>query len=244
MRLSNGVDVSHHQQPGALDWAAMCAHGIEWAYVRGTYGIRPDAAAEQHAEAARTAGAVVGLYHFWRPRQDAAEHIGAIVAAQDRCATTPGDLLPCLDVETNTQYGDPPLSPQLAPKLRQIVAAMRRRWGGCVIYTSQADWRRLGNPEGILEHPDVHLWVAHWGAKSPDLPPGADWAIWQHKAAEPIPGSGGAPIDTNVAQHLPRIAARDAGGDTMADHLAAAQDLLARAQEALGRAASAAGGVR
>ena len=67
-RVQQGVDVSYYQ--GEIDWNAVAASGVEFAYIRAGFRgytsgeIFADERWEQNAQAARAAGLEIGLYFF------------------------------------------------------------------------------------------------------------------------------------------------------------------------------------
>ncbi len=180
MQTSRGIDVSSHQGP--IHWDRM---DISWAYIRATYGTRPDRMTTTHVAGVRGAGKGWGLYHFFRPDQGVAEQLAAFAAQANACEMGLGELLPALDVEAYPAAAGSWIQPNghwMAP-LEQLLEAFRSRWGGPVLYISASIWVRLGKPSSLLEHP---LWVANWpltgGAPlaKPHTPGGADWAFWQY----------------------------------------------------------------
>src|SRR3954453_10276082 len=57
-----GIDVSHHQ--GQIDWSAVKASGIQFAYIKATEGTEfTDATFAENWRNSNTAGIVRGAYH-------------------------------------------------------------------------------------------------------------------------------------------------------------------------------------
>jgi len=85
-----GIDVSHYQ--GRIDWRALPAQGVDFAYIKASEGgdLRDDAFAANWAGAER-AGIARGAYHFFtlcRPGADQAANFIAAVPAVRRSSRT------------------------------------------------------------------------------------------------------------------------------------------------------------
>lgn len=98
----DGADISHHQPTYTLqDLKAAKAAGLRFLYHKATEGetVRDDEYAARRALAAQ-AGIPFGAYHFAHPeRGDAIAEADAFLA---HAKPKPGDLVPALDLETNT----------------------------------------------------------------------------------------------------------------------------------------------
>lgn len=199
--LARGIDVSHHQAIGAVDWEAL-AKTHRFAIVRATYGIVPDASFPEHVRRARDAGLILGAYAFFRPGQHAPAQLEVFGETVEKVGMGPGWLPPTLDVEQNETYDGAISADRYAPA-ESICAAWRDTYGAAMVYTNPSMWAALGSPGWLWGH---YLWIAHYGVKAPKTPLGLSWVIWQHKVA-PLPGVSGAPIDQNVARSLPLLQA-------------------------------------
>lgn len=195
--LLRGIDVSHHQAPGAISWARL-GETHRFVVARATYGTKRDATFAEHIRRAREVGLFVGAYHFFRPGQPALEQIDAFTDAVAAVGMGPGWLAPALDVEQNEQYDGAITAERYAPA-EEIARAWIAHWGQATLYTNPAMWRALGSPEWAR---DCHLWIAHYGVSAPTTPLGLSWALWQNLVA-PLPGVYGSAIDQNVARALP-----------------------------------------
>jgi GH25 family lysozyme M1 (1,4-beta-N-acetylmuramidase) len=195
--LAAGIDVSHHQAPGAINWAAL-AKTHRFVIARATYGAKIDETFRQHVELARGAGLITGAYHFFRPGVPVAEQLDAFARAVEPVGFGPGWLAPALDIEQNERYDGPISADRYAPA-EQICSTWKRVHGAAMIYTNPSMWGEIGSPAWIGEH---HLWVSHYGVSSPRTPLGLSWVIWQHRVATLL-GIGGGPLDQNVARALP-----------------------------------------
>lgn len=195
--LLRGIDVSHHQAPGAISWAKL-GETHRFVVARATYGTRPDETFREHIRRALDVGLTVGAYAFFRPGHEAAEQLDAFAAAVDAVGMGPGWLCPTLDVEQNEQHDGPISADRYAPA-EEICRSWRERWGAAMVYTNPSMWAAIGSPGWLREH---HLWIAHYGVPAPKTPFGLPWVLWQNLVA-PLPGVFGSALDQNVARALP-----------------------------------------
>lgn len=175
------IDVSHHQQPSALDWAGMRTAGCDLCIVRLTYGTKKDERAKEHIARARDNGFAIGAYAFARTVESAADQFQAFgEAAEAADYGRPEDVVPALDMEDDTEKR--PISPAHVPIFRDF-ALFLHNWKsqGAYAYITQRDWGRLGKPAFVLAMP---LFVAHYAPPTrlePATPNGMPWALWQHR---------------------------------------------------------------
>lgn len=196
--LLRGIDVSHHQAPGSISWARL-AETHRFVVARATYGVKQDATFLEHVRRAQDVGLFVGGYHFFRPEQDAGAQLEAFARTVDEAGMAPGRwLAPAIDIEQNEQYDGPITAERYAPA-ESLVRAWLERWGQATLYTNPSMWPAIGNPAWARS---CHLWVAHYGVRTPKTPLDLTWTIWQHRV-EAIPGIGGGVLDQNVARALP-----------------------------------------
>lgn len=227
-----GVDVSSYQTP------EMIPAGVDFVVARATYGRMRDKRAEAHIAHARARGAEVGLYHFFVPSQSVPEQLAAFDAVATECGLTYGDVVPFVDVEAYPAGGgwvQP--APEWCAALQQLIAGMRRNWGGCGVYLTCADWHKLGEPHWLLECP---LWIAHWiGERQPAVPRGTLWALHQYRVgpyargANHVVGQERDPmaLDHDRALVLPTITAAHTRPGVVAPSAPPLVDLYAEALE-------------
>ena len=207
-----GIDISHWQIPGNIDWSALAAAGYRWGYCRATYGATIDRHFREHQRRASAAGVPVGAYTFWLPGKG----IGAFLA---QLTTGYQDLIPTIDIESERERA---LTPGDWPEILDCVEQVKAHWGECMLYVTQRDWGLLGDPrwpEGC------RLWVAHYPARKssvvdpftvrprgPALPRGGpQWSIWQHEGRSALPepearrATKGVPIDRNISKGVPLL---------------------------------------
>jgi lysozyme len=182
-----GVDVSNHQ--GVIDWPALAASGVGFAYIKATEGgdFRDKSFARNWAEAAR-AGIPRGAYHF-------ASLCSAADEARNFIETVPKDpeaLPPVVDVE---QIGKCTATLEPADNiamLRQFLDTLEKHYGRRpLIYTTpEFDSSMLA---GLLA--GERFWV-----RSLVLPPRFrrdQWIIWQYHNRGRRPGVKG-DLDLNA----------------------------------------------
>lgn len=196
-----GIDVSHFQAPAApagVPWSTI-AQKCSFAIVRATYGSAKDASAVEHVKRARAAGLKVGLYAFFRSTLSVSEQLDAFCAQALACGVGKGDIAPALDIEDDLTAK---LELAWEPLARTFVDGLLSEFGEAMVYITQRDFGRLGQPSWVLDRP---LWTAHYTtAAKPATPGNKPCAIWQRAVGPYNPdGPGGAIkpmlLDQNVA---------------------------------------------
>lgn len=182
-----GIDVSHWDE--AIDWGAVRADDISFAYIKATEGVGfTDPNFDDNYDAADRAGVVRGAYHFANPgASDGAaqadyfvEHGGGWV---DDGRTLPG----ALDLEWNP-YGEGDdcydlSTAEMTAWITDFVAEYEALTGRPpVIYCGASWWGYCVDDRDFSASP---LWVASWDDPEPELPSGwSEHAIWQYGAVE------------------------------------------------------------
>ncbi|HSK01665.1 MAG TPA: GH25 family lysozyme, partial [Kofleriaceae bacterium] len=183
-----GIDVSYYQ--GAIDWPAVRADGVEYAFVRVGDGVGYiDSRFEPNWAGAAAQGILRGAYQFFRPAQDPIAQADILLG---KLAGQPGELPPVIDVED-----DGGLSPgQIEAAVRAWIGRVRPVIGRePIIYTGYYFWRdEVGAPD-LTTSP---LWHAQYTtAACPNIPPPwADWAFWQFTSTGRVAGIAG-DVDVN-----------------------------------------------
>lgn len=179
-----GIDIARYQ--GAVDWQALKAAGIRFAYIKATEGgDYVDPMFEANWRSARAAGMPRGAYHFatWcRPAHEQAAWIRATIPRD------PDQLPPVLDLEWNTHSRN---CPNKLPKeqamqvVRVLLATLHQHTGKKpVIYTD------------ITFHADVlegefneHRFWLRSVANEPHVRyNNRRWSFWQFTATGRLPG--------------------------------------------------------
>lgn len=178
-----GIDVSHYQ--GEVDWPAVAASGVRFAFIKATDGIDDvDPRFARNWTGARAAGMLRSAYHFFRPSLDAerqAEHFLGVVTMDELA------LPPALDVEVADGLDPSALGQAIRTWLETVGAALGRT---PIVYTDPTFWQQHVAAD-LSAYP---LWLACY-ADQPEVPaPWRTWTFWQHTDAGTVPGVSG-PVD-------------------------------------------------
>lgn len=186
--MITGIDVSNHQ--GDVDVATAAECGVKFLFHKATEGVNyVDPFYGPNLERARSAGIVVGSYHFARPdlNPDPVAEANYFLAK----VGTPrvGELL-ALDIES----GDGALQAWVTVWLRTVEARV-----GFKPLLYSGDW--FMRPHSLEYNDDLKeygLWLAAYRSSYPTAPPNwAFWAVWQYGTG-PVPGVNGS-CDLDVA---------------------------------------------
>lgn len=181
-----GLDVSNHQ--GEIDWHAVAADDIRFAYVKATEGGDfVDKRFEQNWENARAAGIARGAYHFFtlcRPGVDQARNFLRVVDLRD------ADLPPALDLELGGNCRERPTAEEVEAEVTAFVDIVEAETGRQVVLYV------LGNWEELYPVPDDKSSRPRW-IRRLVLRPSGQWYIWQFSGAAKVSGVTGG-VDLNV----------------------------------------------
>ncbi|GLF94622.1 lysozyme [Streptomyces yaizuensis] len=188
---TEGVDVASHQ--GNVDWAALWASGVKWAYVKATEGTyyRNPYYAQQYTGSYDT-GMIRGAYHFATPDTATGAAQADWFVDNGGGWSRDGRTLPgALDIEWNpyghTCYGLTPA--QMVGWIREFLDRYRARTGrDAVIYTATSWWTQCtGRYTGFgAVHP---LWVPRYDTTPGELPAGWSFhTMWQYTSSGPLVG--------------------------------------------------------
>ncbi|HEV7896955.1 MAG TPA: GH25 family lysozyme [Planosporangium sp.] len=214
-----GIDVSSHDHnTGPIDWAAVAASGVQFAYVKATEGqsyLNPYFHGDYNA--AKAQGILTGAYVFARP--DKRDPVGEANYFMDRAewVNDSQTLVPFLDLEWPYGSLNLPACWGLTPAemvnyVRAFVDTVYRRTGrAMMIYTNTNWWNPCtGNNASFGNHP---LDLASYTNAAPTrLPAGwSSFAIWQYAAGNTsVPGNfdkdvfnGDYPALTQLAGDVP-----------------------------------------
>jgi lysozyme len=199
-----GVDVASHQHPGgvAIDWSAVAAWGVDFAYVKATEGdsyVNPYFVEDW--QGAGAAGLLRGAYHFARPRLPlwTATYDAQVFLLTTGPFTGVADLPPVLDLEDTGGLSGPDLRAWAEAWMDEITR-QTGRWP--MLYS--APWYLDGAVGGAAELSDHPMWIADYtdAGQPRGLPVGwSRWTIWQFTSSASIPGIA-APVDLNAACDL------------------------------------------
>lgn len=184
-----GIDVSKWQ--GDVDWAAVKADGVAFAFARVSDGLNAvDAYFADNWAGMKAAGLVRGAYQFFRPASNVADQAQLMLDMIGELGPT--DLPPVLDVEADGGLSDAAVADAVDEWIEIVQDATGRR---PIIYTGPYFWR---DEVGGANQLPSELWVAHYGAECPLTPePWTRWAFWQYTDSGDVAGVDG-PVDTNL----------------------------------------------
>lgn len=183
-----GIDVSHHQ--GAIDWPAVAADGIRFAYLKATEGTTfTDPRFTDNRAGALAAGLQVGGYHYFAlctPGADQGAHFADVLGDVSGRRHLP----PVVDLELAGSCSTPPAAEALLAEVRAFIAVVEERTGREVVVYSFPDFEAR---YGFAQEIDRRQWVRRLG----DRPPARDWWIWQRSQTGSVDGIAG-PVDLDV----------------------------------------------
>jgi lysozyme len=191
-----GVDVSKWQ--GAIDWSQVADAGIEYAFIRSSYGLTGvDTYFDANWAAAREAGVLRGSYHYFNPAYGGAEQARNMLAQFDDPADL-GELPLVVDVE---ESGGAPTPAVYASRVVDFVDTIEAETGRRpMIYTGGYFWDTYVASTALA---DLPVWVAHYfndrsTAHCPNTPNAwGAWAFWQHTEMASVSGISGG-VDGDV----------------------------------------------
>lgn len=183
---ARGIDVSVYQG-SSINWAQVAGSGIQFAFIRSSYGLSStDANFQQNINGARAHGILAGAYYFADPNYTSAYTASA--SAQHFVDVTrdyigAGYLRPVLDLEEN--YG---LSVAgLSDWANQFIDTVKSETGvEPLIYCNTNYAANLLNSSIA----DRGLWIANWSNYGDPLTTGSppignfdQWAFWQYTSS-------------------------------------------------------------
>ncbi len=199
-----GIDVysgSHSTANPIIDWTAVAASGVQFAYIKATEGsvyknpyFVGDDTHEHDYASARNAGLYVGAYAYGLPNQGDAKGQADYLVDNSGWAPDTKTLVPMLDIEKpyfNTVNECYNLSQAaMATWIRTFVDEVKARIGRLpLIYTGgkpvvngvpqDSWWDKCVDPS--VSFADLHLDLARWGS-TPPIPPSAftTFDVWQY----------------------------------------------------------------
>lgn len=184
----DGIDVSYYQ--GTIDWDAVAASGIDFAFIRTNDGDFEDPQFARNWSEARRAGVIRGVYQFFRPNLDPIVQANTMLDMMGPLEAD--DLPPVVDVEVGGGVSSAVATERLHQWIDHVEAATGR---APIIYTSNYLWSTYVGSGDFVDYP---LWAAHWGASCPNIPdPWTEWVFWQTSETGSVPGISGA-VDTDL----------------------------------------------
>lgn len=181
---SYGVDVSHYQ--GSIDWAAVAADGIDFAYIKATEaGDWVDETFATNWEGARAAGLDVGAYHFFTFCRTGADQAANFL----RTVPDHADLPPAVDLEFPNNCSERPSKVDLQRELAVFLDTVEAATGEQVLLYVEDDF---DDRYDILDSFPGATWERNmWGR-----PDDERWTFWQCSDVADVDGiDGGVDLD-------------------------------------------------
>ncbi|WP_068499790.1 GH25 family lysozyme [Paenibacillus kribbensis] len=185
---AQGIDVSRYQ--GKIDWKAVKADGISFAFIKASQGQRyVDPTFISNAKGARAAGVLLGAYHFVdatsvEAAKAEARHFAEVLNQVGGAKTL--DLTPVMDYENNPGN----LSKKLisAVALAFLLELERLMGRKPIIYTGNAFAANFNASLG-----GYPLWIARYSeTRVPtDTAAWKQWDIWQYSDSGKVAGIKG-----------------------------------------------------
>ena len=189
-----GVDVSHYQ--GEIDWQALRAGGVRFAYIKATEGARyRDPRFDENWRRSREAGIPRGAYHFFSMCKPGVEQAANFIAA---IPTGDRSLPHALDAEQMEACSNgQPVADPVAEMLAFLDAVEKRFGRRPLVYTTRefhdAYFLSHGRLKERLGNERFWLRSLHWWPRFGGTP----WTLWQYHNRGRRPGIDGA-VDLNA----------------------------------------------
>jgi len=183
-----GIDVSYYQ--GTIDWDAVAADGVEFAFIRVSDGLGyPDSQFQNNWQGAQAAGILRGVYQFFREDEDPVDQADYLLAQMGGLGD--GDLPPVIDVESTDGAGPGEIVANVQEWIDHVEAATGRK---PIVYTGKYFWQDNVGSTAFSSYP---LWAAHYGVTCPNIPDQwDDWTFWQYSSSGAVDGIAGN-VDVN-----------------------------------------------
>ena len=195
-----GVDVSNHQ--GNIDWSAVAADNVDFAYIKATEGGDfVDAFFQQNWRDAQAAGLDVGVYHFFtlcRPGDEQAANLLATVPLDQM------DLPIALDLEFGGNCAARPPVADIREEITTFVEIVETAADEELILYVGPNFDAL---YAVKETFDRELWERRlWRRPAID-----DWTFWQWSFRADVDGIEGG-VDLNIGRPSP-VSESESGTD-------------------------------
>lgn len=175
------IDISHHQDPGKIDYDLLCSQ-ISGVIIRAAYGSRADTAVERHYEEFKKRKIPIGFYQFiteYMPVQSQVNTLKNILN---------GKIYPMgLWTDVELEPGAAPLKKQTVHEYIRLTELQVAPIEG--IYTSRYYWSII---MGGAYYANKKLWVAAYDYITPPIPIGwNDYWLWQYTSSNRLLGYPG-----------------------------------------------------
>lgn len=180
-RHVHGIDVSHYQR--SIDWETVADNShMAYVYIKASEGAdRIDERYEENIKLAHGYGLKVGTYHFYRPKIDQQLQLENFIS---QCKPSEQDLIPMIDVETNSGLSTEAFCDSLFKFLELVEHAYRQR---PLVYTGTNFYNR--HLAGKLDR--YLLMIAQYSDREPVLADERDVTLWQYTGKGHVGGVNG-----------------------------------------------------
>ncbi len=188
-----GVDVSHYQ--GEIDWKALSASGVRFAYIKATEGAHfRDPHFAGNWQRSGEAGILRGAYHFFSLCRRGAEQAANFIAAiPDESRSLPH----ALDAEQMEACSSAKTAADPVAEILAFLDAAEKRFGRRpLIYTTREFYGAYlsdAQREGRLDKERFWLRSLHWPPRLGAI----HWTLWQYHNRGQRAGIDG-PVDLNA----------------------------------------------
>lgn len=198
---AQGIDVSHYQ--GVIDWPAVAAAGISFAFIKATQN-RMDTRFLENVKGAKAAGLLVGAYHYVDDSVTTPDKARAAAQVFNNAIKAAGgpevfDLPFVMDYESNKGGLTPAGCTAVAKAFLEETERLTGRRPMVYTYPSF-----IGRFSGLTNYP---LWIARYSNQAPaDASGWKRWEFWQYSdgtlggelpgGGRKVPGISG-PVDLN-----------------------------------------------
>jgi len=173
-----GCDISfwndNPDSPEGINFKRMKSMGLDFVFIRCSYGGVPDTRYLINMPRAADAGLITGSYHYLTWKDSIQSQLNTIVNLQKQY---PSDIPIAIDVEERSGC---PTQVTAGKAIKSMLDSLRAELGVIPgVYTNVDSWMRMGYfSDDILYN---WLWVANWNVKTPRLPkPWGNWIFWQY----------------------------------------------------------------
>jgi len=177
-----GIDVSYYQTNAGstkpLDFAKAMSAGVNFVFIRCSYGNNPDTKFIKNWVTAKTAGIIRGAYHFVLPLDNYKMQIMQLVNA---LKSDPGELPVALDLEDFQGSLNSSSRTNTLSVLQSFKNDIKSQLGKeIILYTNPSIISSYLKPipQWLL---DTDLWIANYAVK-PYVPEWKTWKFWQYSS--------------------------------------------------------------
>lgn len=172
-----GLDVYHLDD--IQSWSKMINGGYYYVFIKASDGLSTDPKGQEYFNAAKAAGLIVGLYHFYEPSIDISSQAAHFQSVINNIGLAKTDLPPVFDFER----ADGNFSSTDAANCFLFLRDIQQSSGRLpLLYCSDSTPAAINNPSWLSQYP---LWVARYGAA-----PRNQYVFWQKSESATIPGLG------------------------------------------------------